>query len=660
MVFELLRPGVYKRETPGRPSILPGTQNVAGFVGISERGPMTPTSIDSISKYVSLFGGQFSGSFLSDAVKGFFDEGGRNCVIQRVVGTGNATASATLSNMNLGSPQNSIIVSAANPGAWGNGIRVSTTKFATTLAAQISVGAFTSITLQSIRGLEIGDLLHIDDASNPIVVKVFSINTSTKVVTIISATAGGTIPIGTEVKTSSMHVASSSLSANLAASATTTIPVTNSFSFRKDQIIWVTDGTTEIEGLVDRVEGNNIILQSSVTPSSLISAATSIVVSQEFYLTFTNKGTNPELPYRNLSMEPGNENYVDDLLSGTNNKSIYISVAEQTPSGTLLDRIPLPVLSQVLSGGANGSAPNDNEWIGSNAVTPKTGIRGFDDNKTINFLAVPGITTTAVQKDLVSYAENRGNVFVLLDAPKATVDPDALLSHRQNTLNIDSSFAAFYAPWVVVNDPDSINNTTKEVPPSALMAGLCARIGATRGIQKSPSNEILRSAIGLSKVYSDGEADLLHPNSINLIRSEPGTGIRITGGRTMTSRKDGKHFLSVRRVLNFIGVEVSTVLKQFLDEPNTADVRLTVENTVKSFLERMYRQGMVVDPLGGDNKDSAFFVVCNEDNNSIADINSGILRIDVGVYPPRAVEYIVFNLSLQDGNTSVQEQNNAA
>jgi hypothetical protein len=139
----LLRPDVYAQEqlfpsfVPGAP---PGT--IATFIGPHPKGPTTPTVIQSWQNFVSLFGGfniigtngqPVVPSYLALSVYNFFQSGGRLAQIVRVVasGSGQATpqpgvpAMASLTDQ-AATPQSTLRVSAANPGAWGNSIYVDT------------------------------------------------------------------------------------------------------------------------------------------------------------------------------------------------------------------------------------------------------------------------------------------------------------------------------------------------------------------------------------------------------------------------------------------------------------------------------------------------------------------------------------------------------
>ena len=96
-----------------------------GFLGIAERGPVTPTLLTSFGDYQRAFGSYVkdpdgTDHYLAYAVEGFFQNGGQRCFVQRVAhvdiaaaGNSAVAATAAVGRMNI---------TAAGPGTWGNRI----------------------------------------------------------------------------------------------------------------------------------------------------------------------------------------------------------------------------------------------------------------------------------------------------------------------------------------------------------------------------------------------------------------------------------------------------------------------------------------------------------------------------------------------------------
>lgn len=85
---EYLAPGVYPEEISTGPVPIEGVStSTAGFVGQTERGPITPRLVTSLREYERWYGGFVDPdkvSFLPLAIKGFFDNGGQRAYVARV------------------------------------------------------------------------------------------------------------------------------------------------------------------------------------------------------------------------------------------------------------------------------------------------------------------------------------------------------------------------------------------------------------------------------------------------------------------------------------------------------------------------------------------------------------------------------------------------
>ncbi|MEH1867435.1 MAG: phage tail sheath C-terminal domain-containing protein [Nostoc sp.] len=124
---EYLTPGVYFEFQDAAPPVIRRIRtDIAGFVGLAERGPLNQAvQIDSWRHFQAKFGNFLPYSFLAYAVKGFFENGGRTCFIVRIAGV-----TATKASLVLKSSNNTDIlrVTADNEGIWGNKIAIALTQ----------------------------------------------------------------------------------------------------------------------------------------------------------------------------------------------------------------------------------------------------------------------------------------------------------------------------------------------------------------------------------------------------------------------------------------------------------------------------------------------------------------------------------------------------
>jgi Bacteriophage tail sheath protein len=115
-------PGVtFEWRDASLPAIGPLRTDIAGFVGIAERGPLhQAVKIESRTQFASVFGAPLPQAFLAYAVESFFANGGNTCWIVRLADP-DVAAAATLDIVD-GFGARLLGIAAGSPGAWGNGI----------------------------------------------------------------------------------------------------------------------------------------------------------------------------------------------------------------------------------------------------------------------------------------------------------------------------------------------------------------------------------------------------------------------------------------------------------------------------------------------------------------------------------------------------------
>src|SRR6266545_3219708 len=163
-------PGVYFEAVdldPPPVRLLP--TDVAGFVGIAERGPLhRAIRVGSWQQFLSTFGGLAANGFLAYAVKAFFENGGRACYVVRVASEEARTAGVDVVD---GTGARVLRLDATSPGSWANNleVRVDRRSPAATrtddAAIQPPDGAFSVVT--SVAGFRGGTIVSIDIPGTP-------------------------------------------------------------------------------------------------------------------------------------------------------------------------------------------------------------------------------------------------------------------------------------------------------------------------------------------------------------------------------------------------------------------------------------------------------------------------------------------------------------
>lgn len=269
-----------------------------------------------------------------------------------------------------------------------------------------------------------------------------------------------------------------------------------------------------------------------------------------------------------------------------------------------------------------------------NGPGKRTGIQAFVENTDVSMMAVPGITIPEVMVSLVAHCENLKSRFAVLDMPKDAVKVKELVEYRSM---IDSTYAAMYHPWLQVFDRST--NRPGFIPPSGAVMGVYSRTDLTRGVHKAPANETV-ACTGLKVNYTKAEQDLVNPEGVNLIRALPGQGIRIWGARTASSNSSFR-YVNVRRLFIFVEESIKANTNWVVFEPNDTTLWSRVSISLTSFLEGLWRAGMLVGGSAGE----AFFVNIGPDTMTPDDIQNGKLICEIGIAPSRPAEFVIFRVS---------------
>jgi len=123
---EYLAPGVYVEEIEiGAKPIEGVSTSTAGFLGQTERGPVSTRLVTGFEQFLRIYGGYIEESNLTYAVEGFFRNGGQRCFIGRIVGSSAAESGLTLKSEGTEKEgDDQIEVKALGPGTWGDRIAV--------------------------------------------------------------------------------------------------------------------------------------------------------------------------------------------------------------------------------------------------------------------------------------------------------------------------------------------------------------------------------------------------------------------------------------------------------------------------------------------------------------------------------------------------------
>lgn len=180
------------------------------------------------------------------------------------------------------------------------------------------------------------------------------------------------------------------------------------------------------------------------------------------------------------------------------------------------------------------------------------------------------------------------------------------------------------------------------LPPSALMAGIYARVDNSRGVWKSPANETVIGVVKPSVNLTDEQQGNLNIDdfglSINAIRSFAGRGTLVWGARTLDGNSNEWRYISVRRFFNMVEESCKKATAPFVFEPNDKNTWVKVRAMIENFLTLQWRAGA----LAGAVPEQAFFVKVGLGETMTAlDILEGRMIVEIGMAVVRPAEFII-------------------
>ena len=579
---EYLSPGVYVEEYDSGATPMQGVStSTAGFVGLAERGPIMgqPQLVTSFADYKRMYGGYLSeagyGSnrFLPYAVEQFFSNGGARAYIMRAV-PGDARTGSCVSGV--------LKISAANPGAWAEDLRVVVSP-ASKAKTQVLAVSGADLTLKNADGFNAGDVVELYDGKTTAYATVK--NVLDKVITLdapcsldVADAKVGTVKY---IKTCEI-----TLTVRLGENVETF----ENLSLKPDALNDIVAKTAKSDLITVEV------LESKAAPAPVKE----------------KDKDGKEIP----APAPKAPSIVPFALCGGNGADLVLT----------------------LQGGSNGSVrtATPDAFLGKDDGPGKrTGLQAFQENGNVSIMAIPGVTMPEVQAGLVGFCEGKKSCFAILDVPMELKKTNDVANFRDM---YDSTYAAMYHPWLEMYDAGS--KRSAYFPPSGAMAGIYARTDIERGVHKAPANEVVRGCTGLSCAYNEGEQDILNPIGVNLIRSFTGRGIRVWGARTISSNGLWK-YLNVRRLFIYVEESIKANTSWVVFEPNSTELWDRVTRTIETFLSTCWRDGA----LAGSTPSEAFFVECGPTTMTQDDIDNGRLICQIGIAPVKPAEFVIFRIT---------------
>jgi phage tail sheath protein FI len=342
--------------------------------------------------------------------------------------------------------------------------------------------------------------------------------------------------------------------------------------------------------------------------------------------------------YENLSITSTDGRFADAVI---NDRSAFITVAAGTTTPTNE--------TKPFSNGADGSVLDPNSTDTDLQAAFHKGLLALFDTGSIanrldlfNLVCAPGESNADTIQKLQAACKDK-RAFLIVDCTE-DAQVSGAAAEMAGLNGAQPSYAAYYFPWVRSADPLQ-NGAIRAFPPGGYVAGIYARTDAARGVWKAPAgiDAALTGAVGFAVPMSDAENGQLNPHGVNCLRTLPVYGNVVWGARTMDGDNDrGSEwkYVPVRRMALFLEESLFRGTQWVVFEPNDEPLWAQIRLNIGAFMQTLFRQGA----FQGTTPREAYFVKCDRETTTQADINLGIVNIHVGFAPLKPAEFVVIRI----------------
>lgn len=697
-----LTPGVYFEKPQARGPLAPQRTDVAGFVGLAERGPLhTPRRLSTWREFQQVFGGFLPYAHLAYAVRAFFENGGQICWVVRVADA-DAARRASVAIPAAGGDGVLYQARAVDEGTWGD--RLALTLQSTVLGAtqHVVAGALAAdrLAVAGIAGFEPGSLVQLSQAGRQAMLR--------RVV--------GVDPV-LGVLTFDQPLSCTSLDPSGCSDLDPTgdqQPISvRSLEFTL--LVWQEDQVAErLAGLAPHPAHSRYALDVVNREARLI----------RLEAAGASDGL-PQLPWRGQLAGGANGlrtvtiyDYVDspqgeqsglaalaridevgilampDLVvrpqppakSERRPRPALEACAPDTPlqrydlAGRVLDsETGLPLGDALVNDGLHEATTDAGGRFLLGGLLPGTldlviSLAGYvETTRRVTVKAIAGPAQDAGdillppidlppaledadiahgQQAMIAQCETLRDRFALLDPPLTrlgqTLDAGGILAWRAR---FDTHFAALYYPWLRVRDPLAPAAVQgRLLPPSGHLAGVYAATDLASGVFRPPANVGLAYVDDVAAAVDDGLQGVLNPRGINAIRAFPGRGVRVFGARTLSSDSAWR-YVNVRRLMSMLEETLQDSLHWAVFEPNDEQLRLGLRLSITNLLDGLWRRGAFL----GDRPEAAYQVRCDAITTPPEAQANGRVIAEVRVAPTVPYEFIVLRLGLTTDELQISE-----
>jgi uncharacterized protein len=356
--------------------------------------------------------------------------------------------------------------------------------------------------------------------------------------------------------------------------------------------------------------------------------------------------------FRRLSITPGTDRFVADVLLESRLVRVQGSVPTERPS-----RTPAANNGAVIGytpsnpDGDDGGPITDYDIIGS--AQDNTGLFALHSAPDINLLCIPPLTRehdVGLSTLLVAGRFCRDRRALLIVDPPATWASSAAALDGMRHWPFRSEDAAMFFPRIVAFD--RLRGRFEMFAPCGVAAGMIARCDESWPVWAAAEGDeaILRPGLRPAWSVTSGDRTRLANAGINLLQAVRVAPKFQSSPRTLASGSAAVsdwRFLSARRMALFIMTSIERGTRWMLFERNGPGTWTMARAQVEAFLDSLYAEGAFAGRTG----ESSYFVVCDGRINDAEQIKRGRINLAFGFAASKPGDYHAFIVTHEPGSS---------
>lgn len=300
-------------------------------------------------------------------------------------------------------------------------------------------------------------------------------------------------------------------------------------------------------------------------------------------------------------------------------QSQYVTVTDTAPTNA---NNPAALNPTPLAGG-------DDDRDGATAASYEGALGLFGADLGPGQVSAPGLADSASYELLFAHAA-ANNRFAVCDAPDTSVFAD-LEAPVAGLGGVDKTYGAVFGPRVLVPGPAGVvGTTTREVPASAVVAGLCARVDADGNPNRAAAggDYPLQYALDFKYAFNDADREALLNAGVNTFKVVYGV-LENYGFQTPAVNDPVYWQANCARMRMALVAEAKAIGENYMFKP--IDGRGLLASAFASDLAAMLSNYYGLNALYGETKDDAYVVDVGASVNTDSSIAQGELIAVVSV-----------------------------